>query len=146
MYGTLACAEHFGAAVSSASAAQKPNLIRCCKCLKLLRRKITFSAAQKQMKALKNSGQTMAFRPIMVFGRFDLTLWWSYSVLYYLIYTHLSSHNLLGGRCAKNRTRRFKFWAVAANKNCSLTFHKRRSLTRPSRMRCLSSANRPSIL
>jgi hypothetical protein len=53
----------------AASLLPKPNLIRSCKCLKLLKRKITFSAAQNQMKVLKNSGQTMAFRPIMVFGR-----------------------------------------------------------------------------
>lgn len=29
-------------------------------------------------------------------------------------------------RCARNRTSRFKFWAVAANRNCSETFHNRR--------------------
>jgi hypothetical protein len=46
------------------------------------------------------------------------------------------------GGDARNFTKRFKFWAVAANRNCSLTFHSRRSLTRPSRMRCLSSANK----
>jgi hypothetical protein len=36
MYGTLACAEHFGgAAVGSASAAQKPNLIRTLQVLEI---------------------------------------------------------------------------------------------------------------
>lgn len=29
-------------------------------------------------------------------------------------------------RCARNRTSRFKFWAVAVNRNCSETFHNRR--------------------
>jgi hypothetical protein len=48
--------------------------------------------------------------------------------------------------CARNRTSRFKFWAVAAIRNCSATFHKRRSRTRRSRILCFSSANRASIL
>jgi ribosome-binding protein aMBF1 (putative translation factor) len=34
---------------------------------------------------------------------------------------------------------------VAANKNCSETFHNRRSRTLCKRMRCLSSANKASI-
>jgi hypothetical protein len=49
-------------------------------------------------------------------------------------------------RCARNRTSRFKFWAVAAIRNCSETFHNRRSRTRRSPIRCLSSAKSASIL
>ncbi len=52
----------------------------------------------------------------------------------------------VGGCCVRKRTRRFTFWAVAANKNCSSTFHRRRSRTRCRRIRCLSSANKASIL
>jgi hypothetical protein len=48
--------------------------------------------------------------------------------------------------CPRNRTSRFKFWAVAAIRNCSATFHRRRSRTGRSRTRCFSSANRASIL
>ena len=51
----------------------------------------------------------------------------------------------VGGRCSRNRISRFMFCAVAASKNCSPTFHRRRSRTRARRIRCLSSANRASI-
>ncbi len=60
---------------------------------------------------------------------------------------HPSCALSVGGSCVRKRTRRFKFCAVAANKNYSLTFHRRRNRTRCSlRVGLISTAIRSVFL
>ena len=53
---------------------------------------------------------------------------------------------ITGGAAVRNCASRFMFCAVAANRNCSETFQRRRRRTLLNRIRSLSSSNRASIL